>query len=472
VLGCHPDFAAVAATASSRFDPIPLWEVYSVTRHEVLYTTSYAQRAAALRKGFVDHGVVAWLPCAPVSHPGPHGEKPAGGDEPDRGYPLPMDFDCARPADAAPFYAFASAAPGGGRFHTASAHGAARARTEGYRFERVDGYVFTRRVPGATALYRMDACAPGSEQCHPDYRYTISAESRIIFRRAGWHDGGIAGYVFDGYRVPDVRATFKGDANGVTGAAPKPATVPIRDVAPPQGKRRIAGDGRATFSGELAVNALPRPVGAFIERLSFTLHTGSLFDPGSNLDHLPIWLHAHQQFAADGIPGIPCDGLGIFLAGPRWGHDFCHGDSHGGGQVFVEEMGRVNVDCAANLAAPLRSHHRYDFVLSLADDATLGYTVTDPAIGTVVSFSKNYAADYPCPLHASASLPVAQAYCNNPYTRDRFPVGRSGYSLWPIFRSGDRSGWYEDMTIEWLDRAGKRLSILPSHAMDRAESRR
>lgn len=456
-------------------DLLPLWETYRGSpTNDTFYTVDYGKYMDSRGAGAMDHGVAAWLPCAPIGTPGPLGEPPlASAISPgsDFGYGSPMSFTCVRPAGTLPLYRFYKGSP-------QTTHAFAVSQTEidtvygaGFQFERVEGYVYTSQAAGRVPLYAlsgMTGCFPSG--CELELRYTTSADSRQTLLNAGWGGGNAIGYVFDSYANSSVSSRFAGNFNKVLGALPNYVSVPIVSVAPPLGIAFLKADVAASaFHGMMAVNSTARPAGAYKQKITLTINTGTLFDAGSQIDHLPIILYAHSGFGSTGLPSVPYDGLGIFLAKPNWGRPGgrCGAEVPNlpttGAQVFVEEfaMGK-RVDCTVGLSVPLLRAHQYKFEITVADNAVLTYKITDSATNAVIkNFSKSYAADYACPTsHAPGSLPVHMVYCNNPFTTDRFANHRTGFNITPIAYSLSHSAAYTGMTIQWLSQNGTVLSTL------------
>lgn len=457
-------------------DLLPLWETYRGSpTNDTFYTVDYGKYLNSRSSGALDHGVAAWLPCAPSGTPGPQGEAPQASAitlEGNFGYPLslPMAFACARPAGTLPLYRFYKGSP-------QTTHAFAVSQTEidtvygaGFQFERVEGYVYTSQAAGRVPLYAlsgMTGCFPSG--CELELRYTTSADSRQTLLNAGWGGGNPIGYVFDAYVNSPVSSQFTGNINKTVGTLPNYSSVPLTNVSPPTGISALKGNRIANaFYGMMAVNSTARPVGAYKQKITFTLNTGTLFDEASAIDHLPIILYAHSGFGSTGMPSVPYDGMGIFLAKPNWGRPGrCDGQPANlptsGAQVFVEEfaMGK-RVDCTAGLAVPLERVKYYKFEITVADNAVLTYKITDTATNVVIkNFSKSYAADFACPTsHTPGSLPVHMVYCNNPFTTDRFANHRTGYNITPISDSLSYSSIYSGLTVQWLSQNGTVLSTL------------
>lgn len=449
-------------TASDDHDLVPLWETGSSEIGDAFYTTDFAQRNASLASGFSDRGVAAWIGCASETLTGPHGEIPGAPTHADLGYAVPMAFACVAPAGSVPLYRLYKGAPQTDHVFATSAQAFDAWRQRGYAFERVEGYVWTSAIAGSVALYGMNHCAADAVACNDEHRYSISRDTRDTLVADGWQVQGVVGYVFGGYANATTHAVFSGSINGIAGDGVKAMPIALRDVRPPKNELMLGGGGRNRVLGELSSNATTRPPGADRQRIVFSLYTGDLFNVDTALDHIPIWLYGHAQMASDGQGGVPYDGLGIFLSLPHWGNNRCASTQSSGGQVFVEEMGKAKVDCAANLARPLQADRWYDVTLTVSDRAELSYSIVERASGQRFTFAKDYAADYACPItHAQGSLAPGQLHCNNPFSFDRFPAHRTGYFVWPIFH-GQRasSGRLANVEVQWLDASGRVLSRL------------
>jgi len=447
-------------------DLLPLWESYrGAPTYDTFYTVDYKVYTDARASGALDHGVAAWTPCAPSNTLGPHGETPLASaitPDGDFGYgSIPMQFACAKPAGTVPLYRFYKGSP-----QTAHVFGTAQAEIDsiyatGYQFERVEGYVYTTQVAGTVPLYAFalsTGCVPSG--CELDLRYTVSEDSRQTLLNAGWGDGHVIGYVYNSYANTSVPAKFTGNINKVVGALPAAVTLPISNVSPPTGAVALKSGGSPTFYGMMAVNSTARPAGAYRQKITFRINTGTLFDAGSAVDHVPLILYSHSGFGSTGFPTFPYDGLGIFFSKPTWGRPGQCGSAAGipttGAQIFVEEfaMGK-HVDCTAGLTNPLLSSHSYDVELTVDDAALLTYKITDSASGALLkSFSRSYASDYICPTsHAAGSLTLDKLYCNNPFTVDRFANHRTGYDITPISGLVSYSSVYQNMHISWLSQS-------------------
>jgi hypothetical protein len=454
VVACRPH-------KPKHYDLVPLWELESAAAGDMLYSTDFAQRNRSTSEGFADRGVAAWIPCAARTLKGPHGESPNAAARPDFGYSVPMDFGCAPPKNSVPLYRFHKDVPQPRHaYATSTAEIEALAR-EGYVFERAEGYVFISQVAGSVPFYRLSRCVAGDRSCAGQDRYSKSADTRDTLLAAGWHSEGIAGYVFAGYDNRYAFASFTGTVNGVAGGGATPVRIPLQNVVAPKGTIALGGAGRHHVLGEFASNSTARPEGADRQRITFSLYTGDLFVAGkTNIDHIAVWLYGHAQIASDGQGGVPYDGLGIFFSLPQWAGNHCASDHATGGQIFVEEMARARVDCAANLSRPLEADRWYDLSLTVTDRAELSYAVRDRLTGQTFSFSKNYAGDYACPLtHAPGSLALLKLHCNNPFSYDRFPNTRTGYFIWPMFGAAPAAGGQlADVKVEWLDSDNRALA--------------
>jgi len=391
---------------------------------------------------------------------------------------VPMGFACVQPANTKPLYRLDQGTANRRHFYTTSQAEAEAALSSGSQFERVEGYLFATQVYGSLPLYRVSRCSPVGSGCDVEHRYTVSADARAFLLGDGWADEGIEGYAFDGYNNATAKISANGNVNGVTTSVSAPIQTSIQNVIPPKQYIPISGvdSGRpaATVSGYVVSNSSPRPAGATRHRIIFALYTGTLFDPGTNIDHIPVFLRFHSQLGSDGFPGVPYDGLGIFLSIPRWNNNQCGSSAMGGAQIFVERVANASrmvnggpalafVDCAANLAAPLQSNHAYSIAVTVTDDARLEYSVVDQASGTQIADFPlhDYGAWYACPLVPQASvLSTATAYCANPFSPDRFANYRTGYLIWPLFspQSSTAQGGLGAVTVQWLDESDTVLS--------------
>ncbi len=451
------------------YDLVALWETNSAADSDSFYTTDYQdKRTSVFSNGYVDRGAAAWLPCAEATAVGPDGRLPDPPTVHDNlGYSsltdVPMRFACAQPANARPFYRLDQNGPSKRHFYTSSLPEAESALSSGWTFERVEGYLFATQVVGSMPLYRVSRSG--------EHRYSLSIEAREALLRDGWTDEGIEGYAFDGYNTPTAIVSANGNVNGYATSVSHPLQTPIQNVAPPKQYLPISGvdSGRpaTTVSGYMVSNSSPRPAGATRQRMIFSLYTGTLFDPGTNVDHIPVFLRFHAQMGSDGLPGVPYDGLGIFFSFPHWNNNQCGSSATAGAQIFVERVANASrmvsggpvmefVDCAANLPAPLQSNHAYTITVTVTDDARLAYTVTDQADGSrFADFPlHDYRRWYICPLAPQAAgLSTTSAYCANPFSPDRFANFRTGYLIWPLFGSQPSSaqGALEAVTVQWLD---------------------
>ncbi|MDQ2972024.1 MAG: hypothetical protein M3R20_03445 [Pseudomonadota bacterium] len=453
-LGSVVAVAGCSTRAPQSHDLVPLWETASSEASDTFYTTDFAQRNASMASGLADHGVAAWIACAAGALAGPHGEIPSAPVHDDLGYSVPMAFACAPPAQSTPLYRLYKNAPQTDHVYASSIAEFDAWRRRGYVFERIEGYVWKSPIAGSVALYRISRCADDAVSCAAEHRYSISVDTRDTLAAAGWQVQGIAGYVFAGYDNADTFATFTGTINGVVGDGTTPTRIALRNVIPPKTEMALGGGNRHRVFGELSSNSTQRPAGADRQRIVFSLYTGDLFVAATTpLDHIPIWLYGHTQIASDGQGGVPYDGLGLFFSLPQWGNRRCASDLTTGGQIFVEEMAKAKVDCAANLAQPLQPDRWYDIALTVTDRAELSYTIKDRESGQLFTFSKSYADDYACPIGpAPGSLDLTKLYCNNPFSYDRFPAQRTGYFIWPIFRgTAATSGRIANVDVQWLD---------------------
>ena len=298
---------------SSAYDLVALWELNSISHNDSFYTTDYQDKHQSVYSdGYADLGVAAWLPCARPTVVGPGGRPadPAAVHE-NLGYSgltnVPMGFACDQPANTKPLYRLDQNTPNRNHFYTTSPTEAEAALSSGWQFERVEGYLFATQIDGSLPLYRVSRCWPAGSGCYVEHRYTLSAGAYGVLLEDGWSADGIEGYAFDGYDNPTVKVSANGNVNGVATSVSAPIQTSIQNVAPPKQYIPISGvdSGRpaATVSGYVVSNSSPRPAGATRQRLIFALYTGTLFDPGTNLDHIPVFIRFHAQM------GVTCPGF-------------------------------------------------------------------------------------------------------------------------------------------------------------------
>ena len=470
----------LAGGSAHAYDLTALWESRNAGMTDTFYTTYYNDHTiSGPANGFVDHGVAAWLPCSSNALDGPFGEPsykgtPAAPDAPagdglapsrsGHGYAVRMDFACAPPADARPLYRLYKSRPETDHVYTTSAEEVAALEASGYGFDRVEGYLFTSRVEGSTALYRLRKDNRASGQT-VEHRYTLSASARASLRAKGWVDEGVAGYAFASYVNPTVAAVgFAGTYNGTNVSPTTPVTVPIRDVVPLRSQLALGGSpSGSSVYGMHASNVTKRPAGAAWQSLSFDLYTGTWFPPvpdASPLDHMPMYLHYASQAAANQLSAVPpYDGVAItFVPGNTLNGTVCDTVANTGGQI-VFEIGEGTISCGPVLATPLQPNTWYRVDYALDDAARVRLTVTQRATGVPLTFADGtttyagtVAGFYACPIQPPfGSLSADDSFCANPYSAHGFPSANTGYFVYAKMRATDISAQVRNLRVQWLD---------------------
>lgn len=473
---CLGAILAVSACSRARtYDLIALWESRDPATTDTLYTTYYNDRNLALHNGFADHGVAAWLPCALATERGPNAEPAYQGtsEYPDvppgdttvpsryaHGYPTRMDFPCRQPTGAVALYRMHKASPQTDHVYVSQVTEFNALQAAGYAFERVEGYIFTAQVPGSTPLYRLVLTAgpPGGDVEH---RYTISASARQGLENGGWSSEGIAGYVFASYINPTIGSTgYTGTFNGHRVSPTSTVVTAIRDVTSPRNTLIIGGDSDRQQHGLLASNVTARPPGAVWQNASFHLYTGNIFSAASTLDHIPLFLHYASAATTHQLSVLPpYDGIALVLSKEGLNGHHC-GAPATGGQLSIEIGEAFGISCASNLATPMQDDTWYAISYSLNDAAMVRLSISDFASGQPLTFidgttvfKKSFANLFSCPFApAFGALAPDQSYCGNPYKPYGFPVGNTGYMMYPLFAGAPNlSARISETKLQWLD---------------------
>jgi hypothetical protein len=467
----------VACGSASAYDLIPLWEARLVDargEHDSFYTTYFNDHRLAVKLGgFAEHGVAAWLPCSSDLLGGPDGEMPYIGWRidgeasyadfvvhdstriPAHGYPTPwMNFDCRQPPGSMPLYRLHDER-GSDHVYTMSTAEARALLARGYTFERVEGYVFTAATNGAVPLYRLRYAHSAIDTEH---RYTISVSVRQGLTDAGWTDEGIAGYVYAAYVNPHLNES--GPADVFDGyAIPDFGAQSIRNVTPATQRVAFGGSLPGPSSTEFVSNVTVRPAGAVWQRITFDFYSGDLFDAGSALDHIPVYLHYASTATTNELSYLPpYDGIAMVIAkAAPVGSPYNCGAPTSGGQIFIELGAARNFLCASNLKTPMQSRTWYRISYALGDWANVKVSVADAKgvplkfLDGATAFARAFAGYYACPLFG----PYApdQSYCANPFSFDGFPVNNTGFAMRPLFwtPAPDFTARIANFKAQWLD---------------------
>jgi len=263
--------ADVTGWFTGPYDLLPLFESRNTSVPDTFYSTYYNDIRYAVDsrgQGNANHGIAAFIPCAPDTIGDPVGATPpytgitvdtapptdktpydyqdyhigqAGqnytppGNANNHGYTYDMTLRCAKPPGAVTLYRFHK-----GPHHIYIAPQTAtylnslaeitdlESPTYGYKFDRAEGYVFPTQVDQTVPLYRLSLGATLSNR-DVEHRYTVSAAARQLLLNAGWTDEGITGWVYPtyaSYTVPansashindqgEVVGTYNGTLNGI-----------------------------------------------------------------------------------------------------------------------------------------------------------------------------------------------------------------------------------------------------------------
>lgn len=469
--------SAIGASHAQAYNLLPLWESRHVAEATTFYTTYLNDHASALdTDGHEDHGVTAWVACSDDTLNGPNGEISYKGSTayPDtpttfpndwitpsrwrHGYHASMDFSCAQPAGAIPMYSMWGGAPYYDHFYTTSVTEFNARKAEGYMFGRVEGYLFTTQVTGSVPLYRLSTgmTTPNHDREH---RLIISTVARTVLLNAGWQDDGIMGYVFATNTAATVGATqYTGTFNGVNVSPTTTVNVPIRNVVPTTSTITLGGDSRSIEYGAYASNTTTRPAGAVWQNVTFDLYTGTLFSPGTTLDHMPVYLHYASTSSRTALSFIPpYDGVALVFAPST----SCPGAPTGGGQLMLE-IGQAfgGLRCGPNLASVLQPNTWYTISYSLSDSASVRINVNVKNTGAAVTFlngsttyTESLSGTYTCPTSVTtANITPNTTYCANPYNVRGFPAKNTGYTWFPIVNgTSNTTARLANTKVRWLN---------------------
>jgi acyl-CoA thioesterase I len=173
---------STAAQSTSVAQPTltPLYSSNYASLTDNFYTTNPEDHSIALSIGYTDTGILAYMKKEQV-------------------------------LNTRPFKRFYKGAPQYEHFYTASTSEANFVLANGWVYERVEGYIYTIRVPGSTPMYRL-AYFNGSNS-DLVHKYTLSYPEVQRLVAQGWGYDGIQGYVYEANTYTRV------DSCGINGGA-------------------------------------------------------------------------------------------------------------------------------------------------------------------------------------------------------------------------------------------------------------
>jgi hypothetical protein len=477
---------ALCAMAAHADGFIPFFELNLVNEpaNDTFYTT-YLDEVQPLLLGtdpYSFHGVAAYLPCSTNGLTGPNGEVPHANSaaDVDHGYtrstingPVPaadMAFPCAKPAGTTALYRFYKGAPQDDHAYITSYIDAQSLEALGYRFDRVEGYVYTSSVAGSVPLYALDIGANIANH-EIDRRYTTSASARQSLLNNGWTDDGIIGYVFtqDQATQISIQQQYSRFYNGCDATMPCASHVSISNAVPTTNATDIYN---VTYGSENKV----RPGGAYWEQISFTFTAGSnLFNSGA-LNHWPSFVRFGNHASTADMAGFPSyDGVALVIADASIASGYgttCGTAGQHGGQLYFELADArgfggttKNLLCLPHLTTDLQNSHSYTVTFGVGDSADVYITVTDitggfstplsfTATGGTTKFTGYLNSYYSCPVNpAYGTLSVTQTYCANPISETGFDPANTGF-MSHVFVSGTGYGTVSQFQAHWLNSSG------------------
>jgi hypothetical protein len=157
------DYAALSSLYANRSPGTPLYQTYNYQYQDWFYTIDPSERNIAVQIGYVDFGVAARL-------------------EP------------AQEASTAPFWRFYKGPPQTDHFYTTSADETNWVLSNGWGYERVEGYLYVYQAEGTTPLYRYSHWDPATSDLQ--HFYTVDASLYVYLIGQGWGYDGVAGYAY------------------------------------------------------------------------------------------------------------------------------------------------------------------------------------------------------------------------------------------------------------------------------------
>lgn len=250
---------------------VPLYMAYSASSTDHFYTVDLDQYNIAISYGFAPKGVVAYLEStnAPNTQPFRRYYASALTDHfythlvSEQEYVLDVNHE--RPA------------------------------SERWEYEGVEGYIYTTKVPGSIALYRLNKYTINGGNGDLDHYYTTSLTQKDAYVRQGWLYDGIAGYVYSS-PTPAVTGGF------ITGY--RAGISPDYQFCEAYWRYTTWGDKRADCQkttqsfGRYSVSNTNRPPGYGTQVVTFKLTNYGLEDGG---DHIGVMLRANYDWSGPNL---------------------------------------------------------------------------------------------------------------------------------------------------------------------------
>lgn len=341
---------AVAVPLNNKPPFVPLHSAYSSAVNDNFYTVDLQQlQQATTIHGYRNTGAVAYL-------------------------------EAKQQPNTRPFKRFYKGLPQRNHFYTADASEEALVLSMGWVFERVEGYIYSTRVPGSVPLYRVNRFNPQTSDLV--HKYTRSYSEVNTLRGQGWGYDGIAGYVYAG-SYPHV-------SNGWVAGLRCPSSTPGRcwDGAQPANHRDY-------YFPHRLVPSTPRPAGYTRQRISLTFTTPDFFGGTGHLifgghGTLNVGRPHVDNVCPNGVTAPNCSwhrALGVIIYGQT-----CR--RCGGTQIGQEAWWASgnHVVPPTQSYGDLRNNRQYRMVMTVTDSGHLSYTIRDLGTNALMAVGNWHAA--------------------------------------------------------------------------------